>query len=214
MDYSKNLQELVSRMEENLKIAKNQMSTKIVHNIHMVSGVLEMLDSTYFQEENGVGNVGFSGLSKPISDDEISIQPCVYEPSAVLHSFQIRPDCFIAGYMNLTYNGKAYPMFNIKPLSTNNITGSEFRLFATSNCDDGPNVVEILVKLDSKKRISRISIQNIKFIDFPNVRSEFLSFMNGHMDNVHVEDVRTLSNSLAYKYALANIPSNRESKFN
>jgi len=208
MDYEQNVKELTSRMERNLQDAKNKINQHLPDHVHMVSGVLEMLDGTYFQGENGVNDISFAGKSTAISNNEITIFPCVFEPNATIHSFNMRSGCFITGYLSLIYNGKAYTMFNIKPYQIDTLNISEIKLIATSNCDDCPNFVEILVKLDSKKRISRIQITNIKFSDFPNVRSEFLNALRGHMDMIHIDDVRILSNSLALKYAINNISKN------
>lgn len=210
MDYETNRQMLVERMNQNLILAKVEIDKKMTNSIQMVSCALEMVDGTYFQEQNDVNNISFAGLSTPVSCDEIAIQPSVCEPNSQTHSFRIRPECFITGHLSLISGEKAYGMFNIKPFSTDTLShASEFNLVAVSNCDSTPNTLMINVKLDSKKRISKIQIPNINFKEFPGVRSEFVNVLMGRMDLINAEDVRSFSNSLAFKYAMANVPSSK-----
>lgn len=204
MDYETNLQELIKRMEANLQFAKQIVEKNVIHKVQMISGKLEMLDNVYFQTENGVESLAFAGIAKT-TDDEISMQPCLYEANATLQNFQIRSGCFIVGFISFVHLGKGYPMFNIKPYPTDNLSG-EFILTATSSSDEFDKTVSLLIKLDSKKRICKIQLQTIKLADFPNVRSEFVSLLNEHMDADHANDVRVLSNNLALKYAMSNIP--------
>ncbi len=203
--YASILNEMVRDLDFNMILFKEKLETRLTSCIRSVEVHLEQLDEKHFQQENGVEPLALDGCVTALSHDEISINPIVAEPDAVLHNFAMRTNCYLVGRVAFIRPGNnKSSLFNIIPYRYG--TSEKIVLFAKSNCDIGcEKTIEINITLDSKKRISILTVSNIKLSDFPNARKEFLAHINNHVSLVHAETVYEKSNNLAFEYAKARV---------
>lgn len=202
--YDEIVGQLSERMDANLNVAKTRICNKLTSFISRICIGLEMLDNEHMQLENGTEAVNFHGNVNVVSNTMMSFDPITMECDDIIQTFRMRNRCILAGdvqFLCTNNNTKQMTCFYIIP---QHVTSNNINLTATSAFGD-KGTISINIKLDDKKRIKSIKIDDIDLKLHPNSHKYITNTIIGNMEFDNIWNTQTVCDKIAFEFAKMSI---------